>query len=63
MVKVFNNEKMTEILMSYVHVSKEALNLALKLNGDKEQTYKDILFVYTGISDFDYFVEEVLNNE
>ena len=61
MVKVFNDEKMTEILISYVHVSKEALNLALKLNGDKEQTYKDILFVYTGISDFEYFVEEVLN--
>ena len=61
MAKVFNDEKMTEILISYVHVSKEALNLALKLNGDKEQTYKDILFVYAGISDFEYFVEEVLN--
>ena len=58
MVKVLNNEQMTEILISYVHVSKEALNLALKLNGDREQTYKDILFVYTGISDFDYFINE-----
>lgn len=59
MVKVLNNEQMTEILISYVHVSKEALNLALKLNGDREQTYKDILFVYTGISDFDYFINEI----
>ena len=59
MAKVLNNEQMTEILISYARVSKEALNLALKLNGDKEQTYKDILFVYTGVSDFDYFINEI----
>ena len=60
---VFNNEKMADILINYAHVSTEAFKLALKLCGDREQVYKDILFIYTGVSDFDFFIEEVSKHD
>ncbi len=56
---IYNKEIMKEILIDDVHVNPEALDLVLSLNGNKEQVYKDILFAYTGISDFNYYVEEI----
>lgn len=59
---IYTKDDMREILIDDVHVTTRELNLAIKLLGDIEQVYKDILFVYTGISDFDYFVNEIKEN-
>lgn len=39
--------EMYTILLEEVEVSQEALDLIIKINGDKEQTYKDVLFAVT----------------
>ena len=56
---IYNKEIMKEILINDVHVPSEALELVLSLNGNREQVYRDILFAYTGISNFNYYVEEI----
>lgn len=58
----YTKDDMIEILINDVHVTNRELNLVTKLCGDIEQVYKDVLFVYTGISNFDYFVNEIKEN-
>ena len=58
----YTKDDMIEILINDVHVTNRELNLVTKLCGDIEQVYKDVLFVYTGVSDFDYFVNEIKEN-
>lgn len=52
-------DDMTNILINNVGVTNDSLQLALKLCGDTDKVYKDILFIFTGYSTFEDYVEEV----
>lgn len=51
-------DDMLKILMDNVGVTKDSLQLAVKLCGDTYDVYKDILFVSTGYSSFESYIEE-----
>ena len=51
-------DDMANILINTVGVTSDSLELALRLCGDTDKVYKDILFIYTGYSSFENYVEE-----
>lgn len=48
-------EYLEDVLLNYVGVSEEALNLAVGLLGENEETYSSILYYYTGYKDFENY--------
>lgn len=48
-------ERLEDILLNLVGVSEEALNLAVGLLGENEETYLSILYYYTGYRDFESY--------
>lgn len=64
MKRVICSEKMSqddmrETLENWVAVPDEAISLVESINGKSEQTYQDILYVYTGYHDFNTYKEEI----
>lgn len=57
MAKVKKYE-MRKILIDDVGIPHESLDLATMLCGDTSKVYEDILFIFTGYSTFESFVEE-----
>jgi len=56
---VFNFNETYDYLRDVVGVSEEALDLAFSLNGMNDKTASDILFYYTGWSDFDAHAKDM----
>ena len=48
---------MYDYLENYMGVSEETLTVVSKINGDNYKTYEDILYVLTGYSDFESYME------
>lgn len=55
-------EEMYEILMDYLGLTEDTLNLAFAIGGCNEETAERILFYYTGWRSFEGFLGE-LNEE
>lgn len=49
--------EMYDYLENYMGVSEETLVVVAKINGDNCKTYEDILYVLTGYSDFESYME------
>jgi hypothetical protein len=58
-----NKEDMIKILMDNVGITEESLKLSVNLCGDTPDVYRDILFITTGYSSFDKYVEEVAHEK
>lgn len=56
---VFNFNDTYDYLRDVVGVGEEALDLAFSLNGENAKTASDILFYYTGWSDFDAHAKDM----
>lgn len=48
---------MYDYLENYMGVSEETLTVVSKINGDNCKTYEDVLYVLTGYSDFESYME------
>lgn len=48
---------MYDYLENYMGLSEETLMVVSKINGDNCKTYEDILYVLTGYSDFESYME------
>jgi hypothetical protein len=57
--RVFDFNTTYDYLRDVVGVGEEALDLAFSLNGQNEKTASDILFYYTGWSDFDAHAKDL----
>jgi len=55
-------EEMFDMLIEYLGVSEEALQLACAIGGCNEETMERVLFYYTGWRSFEGFLNE-LNEE
>lgn len=55
-------EEMYDILIEYLGVNEEALQLACAIGGCNEETMERVLFYYTGWRSFEGFLNE-LNEE
>ena len=49
--------EMYDYLENYMGVSEETLVVVAKINGDNCKTYEDVLYVLTGYSDFESYME------
>lgn len=61
MANRFDYDEMFNILEDYVGLSEETIMTVVKINGQNESSYEDILYVWTGYHDFEQFLEEVGN--
>lgn len=58
MAKIIDRDEMYKILVQDVGVDQSAVNLIIALMGDVKHVYEDILFYFTGISDFKTYLDE-----
>ena len=56
-IKNMTEREMYDYLENYMGVSEETLVVVAKINGDNCKTYEDILYVLTGYSDFEIYME------
>lgn len=56
-IKNMTEREMYDYLENYMGVSEETLVVIAKINGDNCKTYEDILYVLTGYSDFESYME------
>lgn len=56
-IKNMTEQEMYDYLENYMGVSEETLVVVTKINGDNCKTYEDILYVLTGYSDFESYME------
>lgn len=56
-IKNMTEREMYDYLENYMGVSEETLVVVTKINGDNCKTYEDILYVLTGYSDFESYME------
>ena len=58
-IKNMTERDMYDYLENYMGVSEETLMVVSKINGDNCKTYEDVLYVLTGYSDFESYMEFV----
>ena len=56
-IKNMTERDMYDYLENYMGVSEETLMVVSKINGDNCKTYEDVLYVLTGYSDFESYME------
>lgn len=56
-IKTMTERDMYDYLENYMGVSEETLMVVSKINGDNYKTYEDVLYVLTGYSDFESYME------
>lgn len=56
-IKNMTERDMYDYLENYMGVSEETLMVVSKINGDNWKTYEDVLYVLTGYSDFESYME------
>lgn len=56
-IKDMTERDMYDYLENYMGVSEETLMVVSKINGDNCKTYEDVLYVLTGYSDFESYME------
>ena len=56
-IKNMTERNMYDYLENYMGVSEETLTVVSKINGDNCKTYEDVLYVLTGYSDFESYME------
>lgn len=63
MSKILTKKDMYEILVNYTTIPQNVIDSIIKINGDREQVYKDILFAFTDVANFNIFIEEHIQEE